>query len=108
VVGELWEKCKKQYRAVKCKVSISEQGGESCHISFFAEGLSMNIIGRELITQIESCESTGDVDHLIGYLLVALDRAREVERRVNTDLEYHPTVQDKKSMFKSILKRLKI
>ena len=68
----------------------------------------MNIIGRELLTNIESCESTGNVDGLIGYLLVALDRAREVERRVNTDLEYHPTVQDKKSMFKSILKRLKI
>ena len=67
----------------------------------------MNIIGKELIVQIEACESTGDIDGMIGYLLVSLDRAREVERRVNTDLEYHPTVQDKKSMFKSILKRLK-
>ena len=51
----------------------------------------MNIIGRELLTNIESCESTGNVDGLIGYLLVALDKAREVERRINADVEYSPT-----------------
>ena len=67
----------------------------------------MNIIGKELIVQIEACESAGDTDGLIGYLLVALDRAREVERRVNTDLEYHPTVtQNKKSILSRILGRL--
>jgi len=51
----------------------------------------MNIIGRELLTNIESCESTGNVDGIIGYLLVALDKAREVERRINADVEYSPT-----------------
>ena len=51
----------------------------------------MNIIGHELLTQIEACESTADVDGMIGYLLVALDRARELQRQVDEDLEYHPT-----------------
>ena len=51
----------------------------------------MNIIGKSLLTQIEACEATGDVDGMIGYLLVALDRARELQRQVDEDLEYHPT-----------------
>ena len=68
----------------------------------------MSIIGKELIVQIEACESAGDTDGLIGYLLVALDRAREVERRVNTDLEYHPTVsKSKASILRKIIKGLK-
>ena len=51
----------------------------------------VNIIGKELLTQIEACEAAGDVDGMIGYLLVSLDRARELQRQVNEDIEYHPT-----------------
>ena len=51
----------------------------------------MSIIGKELIVNIEACEATGDVDAMIGYLLVALNRARELQRQVDEDLEYHPT-----------------
>ena len=44
-----------------------------------------NIIGKALLTQIESCESTGDLDGMIGYLIVALERTKELQRRINEE-----------------------
>ena len=51
----------------------------------------MNIIGKALLTQIESCESTGDLDGMIGYLIVALERAKELQRQIDDD-EYLPSM----------------
>ena len=51
----------------------------------------MNIIGKALLTQIEACESTGDLDGMIGYLIVALERAKELQRQIDDD-EYLPSM----------------
>ena len=51
----------------------------------------MNIIGKALLTQIEACESTGDLDSMIGYLIVALERAKELQRQIDDD-EYLPSM----------------
>jgi len=52
----------------------------------------MNIIGKALLTQIEACESTGDLDSMIGYLIVALERAKELQRQIDNDREYLPSM----------------
>ena len=64
--------------------------GTYCCVCTWKED-DMNILGKELLVNIEAAESVGDVGVLIGLLLVALDKAREMERRVNEDLEYSPT-----------------
>ena len=43
------------------------------------------MIGKELIVNIEACEAAGDLDGLIAFLIVALERAQEFKRRVDEE-----------------------
>ena len=45
----------------------------------------MSILGKELIVNIEAADAAGDIGALIGFLLYALGKAREMERRVNEE-----------------------
>ena len=44
-----------------------------------------SILGKELIVNIEAADATGDIGALIGFLLYALGKAKEMERRVNEE-----------------------
>ena len=45
----------------------------------------MSIIGKELLVNLEAADATGDIGALIGFLLYALGKAKEMERRVNEE-----------------------
>ena len=64
------------------------------------------MIGRELLENILAADAAGDTDAMIGYLLVALEKAKAVQRDheidsrrkaellreiIESDMEYHPT-----------------
>ena len=44
-----------------------------------------SILGKELIVNIEAADAAGDIGALIGFLLYALGKAKEMERRVNEE-----------------------
>ena len=44
-----------------------------------------SILGKELIVNIEAADATGDIGALIGFLLYALGKAKEMERRVDEE-----------------------
>ena len=44
-----------------------------------------SILGKELIVNIEAADSVADIGALIGFLLYALGKAKEMERRVNEE-----------------------
>jgi len=44
-----------------------------------------SILGKELLVNIEAADATRDIGALIGFLLYALGKAREMERRVNEE-----------------------
>ena len=45
----------------------------------------MSILGKELLVNLEAADSVSDFGALIGFLLYALGKAREMERRVNEE-----------------------
>ena len=45
----------------------------------------MSTLGKELLVNIEAADATGDIGALIGFLLYALGKAKEMERRVDTE-----------------------
>ena len=45
----------------------------------------MSIIGKELLVNLEAADAAGDIGALIGFLLYALGKAKEMERRVNEE-----------------------
>ena len=44
-----------------------------------------SILGKELLVNLEAADAAGDVGALIGFLLYALGKAREMERRVDEE-----------------------
>ena len=45
----------------------------------------MSILGKELLVNLEAADSVSDIGALIGFLLYALGKAREMERRINEE-----------------------
>ena len=45
----------------------------------------MSILGKELLVNLEAADATGDIGSHICFLLYALGKAREMERRVNEE-----------------------
>ena len=44
-----------------------------------------SILGKELLVNLEAADSVSDIGALIGFLLYALGKAREMERRINEE-----------------------
>ena len=44
-----------------------------------------SILGKELLVNIEAADSVSDIGALIGFLLYALGKVKEMERRINEE-----------------------